>query len=90
MNPNKNMLRETKHFFVILNARIVSVVYLFWFGVMCMHHHACSMSIMIDIICVIIYFLLLMFLNFAIRHEEFFDFYALRYLSATTVVTYLS
>ena len=80
------MLRETKHFFVILNARIVSVVYLFFFfffGVMCI------MSInMIDNLR--IYLLLFMFLNFAIRHEEFFDFYALRYLSATTVVTYLS
>ena len=44
MNPNKNMLRETKHFFVILNARIVSVVYLFWFGVIDVHH----VHIMID------------------------------------------
>ena len=73
MNPNKNMLRETKHFFVILNARIVSVVYLFWFGVMCIS----MFNIMIDNLLLI-------------RHEEFFDFYALRYLSAITVVTYLS
>ena len=54
-------------------------------GVMYVHH---VHKMMIDNLR--IYLLLLMFLNFAIRHEEFFDFYALRYLSATTVVTYLS